>query len=195
MNDFFDYHHHPSLVPQPQKPSSRRDLSLHNRADGVSWLYGMKFYDPTGVFARDRVARRVGGRTIFRSSSALHLAFIQSYYEAKSSTSDFLERVSMEEASRLTLFEAIRFRREIGKRLGRDEDRTLRSTVRDATRFTELGAALNMGKVIEVVFQIIAFQSPEIVVQGENAAMYLTDAQVGEHLQLLSQAFENALAG
>ena len=32
------------------------------------------------------------------------------------------------------------------------------------------------------------------IVRGEEVAMYLTDVQVGEHLQLLSQAFENALA-
>ena len=101
----------------------------------------------------------------------------------------------MGEASRPTLFEAVRFRREVGKRLGRDEDRTLRFTVRDATKYIELGAALNMGRVIEVAFQIIAFQSPEIVVRGDEVAMYLTDAQVGEHLQLLSQTFENAFAG
>jgi hypothetical protein len=101
----------------------------------------------------------------------------------------------MSEASRLTLFEAIRFRREVGKRLGGDEDRTLRFAVRDATKSIELGAALNMDKVIEVAFQIVAFQPPEIVVRGEEVAMYLTDAQVGEHLPLLSQVLENALAG
>ena len=91
MNDFFGRHRHPSLVPQPQEASSKRDLSLHNCADGVSWLCGMKFVDPTGVFARDRVARRVGRRTILHSSGAPRLAFIQSrmYGEAKSSTSDF----------------------------------------------------------------------------------------------------------
>lgn len=100
----------------------------------------------------------------------------------------------MSEESRVTLSKAIRFRREIGKRFGGDEDRTLRCTVRDARRFTELGAALNIGKVIEVAFQIIAFQPPEIVVRGKEVAMYLTDAQVGEHLRLLSQAFDNALA-
>lgn len=100
----------------------------------------------------------------------------------------------MAESSRLTLFEAMQFRREVGRRLGGDEDRTLRFTVRDATSFTELGTALNVGKVIEVAFQIVAFQPPEIVVRGEEVTMYLTDAQVGHHLQLLSQAFENALA-
>jgi hypothetical protein len=100
----------------------------------------------------------------------------------------------MSEASNLSLFEAIRFRREVGRRLGGDEDRTLRFTVRDATKFIELGAALRMGKVIEVAFQIVAFQPPEIIVRGEELAVYLTDAQVGDHLQLLSQAFDNALA-
>jgi hypothetical protein len=100
----------------------------------------------------------------------------------------------MLEASRLTLFEAIRFRRKVGRRLGGDEDRTLRFAVRDTTKSVELGAALNMGKVIEVAFQIVAFQPPEIVVRGEELTMYLTDAQVSLHLPLLSQAFETAVA-
>ena len=100
----------------------------------------------------------------------------------------------MSEPLRQTLLDAIEFRREVGKRLTGDEDRTLSFTVRDARKFTELGAPLNMGKVIEVAFQIVAFQPPEIVVRGEEVVMYLTDAQVGEHLQLLSQAFEKALA-
>jgi hypothetical protein len=107
----------------------------------------------------------------------------------------WLRGASMSEALRLTLFKAIGFRREVGKRLGGDEDRTLRFTVRDATKSMELGAALKMGKVIEIAFQIVAFQPTAIVVRGEEVAMYLTDAQVGEHLQFLSQALENALAG
>jgi len=100
----------------------------------------------------------------------------------------------MSEELRLPLIDAIRFRREVGKRFGGDEDRTLRFTVRDARKSTELGVALNMGKVIEVAFQFVAFQPLAIVVRGEEMVMYLTDAQVGEHLQLLSQAFDNALA-
>jgi hypothetical protein len=105
-----------------------------------------------------------------------------------------MSEVSKSEVSKLALLEAIGFRREVGKKLGGDEDRTLRFTVRDATKSIELGAALNMDKVIEIAFQIVAFQPTAIVVRGEEVAMYLTDAQVGEHLQLLSQALENALA-
>ena len=102
--------------------------------------------------------------------------------------------MSLSEPERLQRNKAARFRREIGKKLGRDEDRILHVAMRDPGEFAALGASLMMGRVVGLAFQASAFQPPDIVVRGEELAMYLTDAQVGLHLELLSQAFEQALA-
>jgi hypothetical protein len=102
--------------------------------------------------------------------------------------------VSRSEPSRLVLDEAIRFRRDVGASLGRDESRNVHFTIREPGEFAELATSLNMDRVIEVTFQVVAFQPPDIIVRGEELTMYLADAQVSLHLPLLSQAFETALA-
>ena len=88
----------------------------------------------------------------------------------------------------------VRFRRDVGASLGRDESRSVHFTVRESGEFAELATSLRMGRIIEVTFQVVAFQPPDIIVRGEELTMYLTDAQVSSHLELLSQAFETALA-